>query len=315
MQKKAWTLQKSVKIFNFHSLKTLIVIGGPTGSGKTALAIEIAAALQTEILSADSRQCYREMNIGVARPSSEQLETIPHHFIASHSIQDEMNAASFEKYGLNILNQIFEKNDYAVVCGGTGLYIKALLEGLDEMPPIDPLIRQQCRDEYHEKGIQWLQEQVKDCDPEIYDRMDLHNHVRLLRALEFYLCHRQTLSSYQQATIKSRPFRAICFYTNPDRSTLYQQINQRVLQMMDSGLEAEVYALRNFSSLQALQTVGYKECFTYFNGLISKEECIAEIQQHTRNYAKRQITWFKQQDAFIPILSAAQILEQIKILP
>lgn len=293
-------------------MKTLIVIGGPTGSGKTALAIEIAGALQTEILSADSRQCYREMNIGVARPSSEQLETIQHHFIASHSIQDEINAASFEKYGLNILNRILEKNDYAVVCGGTGLYIKALLEGLDEMPPIDPLIRKQCRDEYHEKGIQWLQEQLKDCDPDIYERMDIHNHVRLLRALEFYLSHQQTLSSYQRATTKSRPFRAICLYTNPDRSTLYHQINQRVLQMLESGLEAEVHNLKNFSSLQALQTVGYKEYFSYFNGLITQEECIAEIQQHTRNYAKRQITWFKQQDAFIPILSDAHILEQIK---
>ena len=315
MLKKAWTLQKSVKIFNTYSLKTLIVIGGPTASGKTALAIEIARTLKTEILSADSRQCYREMNIGVARPSSAQLDAVQHHFIASHSIQDEINASRFEQYGLQVLNQIFENNEYAILCGGTGLYIKALLEGLDEMPAINPQIRNQCRNEYHKKGIEWLQEQVKIYDPEIYARIDIHNHVRLLRALEFFLSHQQTLSSFQRATKKSRPFRTICFYTNPDRNTLYQQINQRVFQMIDSGLEAEVYALRNFSNLQALQTVGYKECFSYFNGLISKEECIAQIQQHTRNYAKRQITWFKQQDSFIPILTSAQILETIQSHP
>ena len=275
---------------------TVYIVVGPTAVGKTKYAIDLAQHLQTEIISADARQCYQELNIGVARPSNEELAQVKHHFIASHSIQDTVNAGVFEQYALAKVNELLTKFGSAVMVGGTGLYIKAFVEGMDQIPEIDPAIRIQIQQEVSTKGIEWLQEQVKQLDPEYWvqaDQGEQQNTQRLSRALEVKTGTGQSILSFQNQHKKVRPFNIQKIGLEMPREQLYDRINQRVHQMVEMGLEEEVKALHPQFHLNALQTVGYQEWLSYLEGNQSKEAVIEAIQQNTRHYAKRQMTWFK----------------------
>lgn len=273
--------------------KTVYIIVGPTAIGKTALAIQLAKHLQTEIISADARQCYKELNIGVARPSNEELNQVPHHFIASHSIQETVNASVFEHYALDISQKLFETKDNIVMVGGTGLYIKAFCEGLDDIPAIDPAIRAQIIQSFETNGLAWLQSQLAQKDPEYWKQAEQENPQRLMRALEVMEGLGKSILTFQCQQKKERPFNIVTIGLEMDRALLYDRINLRVESMISAGLEQEVYSLFPYFSLNALQTVGYREWLTYFNKEASLKEVISSIQQNTRHYAKRQMTWFK----------------------
>jgi tRNA dimethylallyltransferase len=275
---------------------TVYIVVGPTAVGKTKYAIELAQKLQTEIISADARQCYQELNIGVARPSEKELATVPHHFIASHSIQENLNAGIFEQYALAKATDLLEKFGSVVMVGGTGLYIKAFVEGMDQIPAIDPALRIQIQQNVSSKGMDWLQAQVKQLDPAywaIADQGEQQNTQRLSRALEVMIGTGQSILNFQQQVKKTRPFNIQKIGLEMPREQLYNRINQRVMQMVEMGLEEEVSALRPQFHLNALQTVGYQEWLPFFEGHQSKEAVVEAIQQNTRHYAKRQMTWFK----------------------
>ena len=275
---------------------TVYIIVGPTAVGKTKYAIALAQKLKTEIISADARQCYQELNIGVARPSNEELTQVKHHFIASHSIQETVNAGTFEQYALAKATELLEKFGSAVMVGGTGLYIKAFVEGMDQIPAIDPAIRNQIQQDLTSKGMDWLQTQVQAKDPAYWARADQgeqQNTQRLSRALEVLIGTGQSILSFQMQSKKLRPFNIQKIGLEMPREQLYDRINQRVIQMDQMGLEEEVNALLPQFHLNALQTVGYQEWLPYFEGHQTKEAVIQAIQQNTRNYAKRQMTWFK----------------------
>ena len=273
--------------------KTVYIIVGPTAVGKTALAIQLAKHFQTEIISADARQCYKELNIGVARPSEDELNQIPHHFIASHSINDIVNASVFENYALAITEKLFEQKDNIVMVGGTGLYIKAFCEGLDDIPAIDPSVRKSIIHSYESNGLIWLQNELAQKDPAYWKQAEQENPHRLMRALEVIEGLGKSILSFQAQQKKQRPFNIVTLGIEMERALLYERINQRVEQMIAAGLEQEVQALLPQFSLNALQTVGYRELLSYFNKEQSLEQVIAAIQQNTRQYAKRQMTWFK----------------------
>jgi tRNA dimethylallyltransferase len=277
---------------------TCIIIAGPTAVGKTACAIQLAQHFKTQIISADSRQCFKELHIGVAKPSVEELQAVPHHFISSHSIQDEVNAAVFEQYALQKVNDILAVNDIAVLVGGTGLYIKAFCEGMDEVPPADAAVRRQVIDAYEQQGIEWLQQQVARHDALFYARGETKNPQRLMRALEVVLTTGRSITSYQTQQKKQREFNIVKIALELPRELLYQNINYRVNQMVEQGLVAEVNSLLPFKKLNALQTVGYKELFDYFEGITSLDAAIEKIKLNTRHYAKRQLTWFKKDAAW-----------------
>ena len=275
---------------------TVYIVVGPTAVGKTKYAIELAQKLQTEIISADARQCYQELNIGVARPSNEELAQVKHHFIASHSIHDTVNAGTFEAYALAKTTELLAKFGTVVLVGGTGLYIKAFVEGMDQIPAIDPAIRSQIQVDISLKGMDWLQTQVQAKDPAYWasaDQGEQQNTQRLSRALEVVTGTGQSILNFQQQSKKSRPFNIQKIGLELPRAQLYDRINQRVVQMVNMGLEEEVNALRPQFRLNALQTVGYQEWLPYFEGQQSKAAVIEAIQQNTRHYAKRQMTWFK----------------------
>lgn len=275
---------------------TVHIVVGPTAVGKTKYAIELAQKLNTEIISADARQCYQELNIGVARPSNEELAQVKHHFIASHSIQDTVNAGIFEAYALAKATDLIAKYGSAVMVGGTGLYIKAFVEGMDQIPAIDPAIRNQIQQDVTSKGMEWLQDQVQKLDPAYWasaDQGEQQNTQRLSRALEVITGTGQSILSFQQQTKKLRPFNIQKIGLEMPRAQLYDRINHRVLQMAQMGLEEEVKALRPQFHLNALQTVGYQEWLPYLEGNQPKEQVLEAIQQNTRHYAKRQMTWFK----------------------
>ena len=275
---------------------TVYIVVGPTAVGKTKYAIELAQKLQTEIISADARQCYQELNIGVARPSNEELAQVKHHFIASHSIHDTVNAGTFEAYALAKTTELLAKFGSVVMVGGTGLYIKAFVEGMDQIPAIDPAIRSQIQVDISLKGMDWLQTQVQAKDPAYWasaDQGEQQNTQRLSRALEVVTGTGQSILNFQQQSKKSRPFNIQKIGLELPRAQLYDRINQRVVQMVNMGLEEEVNALRPQFHLNALQTVGYQEWLPYFEGQQSKAAVIEAIQQNTRHYAKRQMTWFK----------------------
>ena len=275
---------------------TVYIVVGPTAVGKTKYAIELAQQLKTEIISVDARQCYQELNIGVARPSSLELATVPHHFIASHSIQDTVNAGVFEQYALAKATELLSKFGAVVMVGGTGLYIKAFVEGMDQIPSIDPAIRIQIQQDVLTKGIEWLQDQVQQLDPAywaIADQGEQQNTQRLSRALEVMMGTGQSILSFQNQSKKLRPFNIQKIGLEMPREQLYDRINLRVHQMDQMGLEEEVKALHPQFHLNALQTVGYQEWLPYLEGNQSKEAVIQAIQQNTRHYAKRQMTWFK----------------------
>ncbi|MCG7858887.1 tRNA (adenosine(37)-N6)-dimethylallyltransferase MiaA [Flavihumibacter sediminis] len=296
---------------------TCIIVVGPTAVGKTALAIRIAQHFKTEIVSADSRQCYRELNIGVARPSEIELQQVKHHFIASQSIRDEMNAAAFESFALSTVNTIFNHHDTVVMVGGTGLYIKAFTEGLDELPPIDTTLRNSIVESFKMNGIEWLQEQIREKDPLYYQTGEVQNPQRLMRALEVVMATGQSIRHYQSGKKAIRPFRVLKIGLDLPRDLLYQRINNRVDMMMEQGLFHEVtYIYENMPELMdssPLQTVGYSELFDYLKGKIPLHEAIEQIKAHSRQYAKRQLTWFKK-DLSIQWFSPGQTEEILQWL-
>ncbi|MGN6419889.1 MAG: tRNA (adenosine(37)-N6)-dimethylallyltransferase MiaA [Pseudobacter sp.] len=278
--------------------KTVIIIGGPTASGKTGLAIRLAQHFNTAIISADSRQCYQEMSIGVAKPSPEELQLVHHYFINSHSIHQDVNAATYEQYALEAAGSIFRSNDTAIMVGGTGLYIKAFCEGLDDIPAIDPAIRQQLNEGFAAYGLAWLQQQVADQDPLYYSSGEILNPVRLIRALEVKLQTGRSIREFQQRKKVSRPFNVIKIGLDLPKEELHERINLRVGLMMEQGLLEEVRSLYPHRHLNALRTVGYSELFDHLDGKISLEEAVEEIKKNTRHYAKRQLTWFRKDQAF-----------------
>ena len=273
--------------------KTAYIITGPTAVGKTSFAIQLAKALNTEIISADARQCYQELNIGVARPSTEELKAVPHHFIASHSIHETVNASVFEQYALEKARAIFNSKNEVVMVGGTGLYIKAFCEGLDLIPLIDPAIRIDIIAQFETKGLAWLQKEIAQKDPMYWAQSEQENPQRLMRALEVRIGAGASILSFQKNEKKERPFKIVKIGLELERAVLNERINQRVSAMVENGLEREVRSLQSQFDLNALQTVGYQEWLDYFDGKISKEKSISLIQQNTRQYAKRQMTWFK----------------------
>jgi tRNA dimethylallyltransferase len=266
---------------------------GPTAVGKTSFAISLAQHLQTEIISADARQCYAELNIGVARPSLDELSQVPHHFIASHSVNENVNAQVFENYALSKANELFKTHHSVVMVGGTGLYIKAFCEGLDMIPAIDPAIREDIIKQYEKLGLRWLQKEVSVKDPMYWAKGEQQNPQRLMRALEVMLGTGASIVSFQIKNKITRPFNIVKVGLELPREQLYERINQRVLSMVENGLETEVRNLLPQNHLNALQTVGYSEWAPYFESSLSKEKVIENIQQNTRHYAKRQMTWFK----------------------
>ena len=279
--------------------KTCIIIAGPTAVGKTTIAINLAKHFSTQIISADSRQCYKELNIGVAKPSAEELAAVQHYFINSHSVKENLSAADFEEYALNAVAEIFANTDIAVMVGGTGLYIKTFCEGLDEIPTIEIATRNAIVTDYNNNGIEWLQQQIKKHDPAYSVQGEMQNPHRMIRALEVKLSTGKSITSFQSRQKKIRDFKIIKICLQLPRQVLYNRINNRVDDMMRMGLAEEVNFLIPFKHLNALQTVGYKELFDYFSTetpAVSLEKTIELIKQNTRHYAKRQITWFKKEE-------------------
>ncbi len=273
--------------------KTVIVIAGPTAVGKTAVATEVAQHFNSEIISADSRQCFKELNIGVARPTDEELKQVKHHFIATHSIGEEVTAASFEEYALQKMRELFQQYDVLVMVGGTGLYIKAFCEGLDKIPAIDPAIREKIVRQYEEKGMGWLQKQVKEKDPVFFAQGEIQNPQRMMRALEVVEATGQSVLSFRSGQKAKRDFDFIKIGLELPKEDLHRNIHERVDKMMKAGLLEEVKGLTAYRHLNALQTVGYAELFDYLDGKITLEQAVEKIKTNTRQYAKRQMTWFR----------------------
>ena len=276
--------------------KHLIVIGGPTAVGKTTFGIKIAQALSCEILSADSRQGYREMNIGTAKPSSDEIRAVKHHLINHISIHDNYSVGDYERDALYLLEyDIFQSQEIAILTGGTGLYIKAVCEGLNQFPEVDTSIHQALIKQCESEGIKELQEELKRRDPTYFAQADTLNPHRLIRALGVIRTTSNTFSEYWNAPKAKRSFKPIYIYLSLPREQLYERINKRVDLMVQRGLIEEAMTLYKFRHLRSLQTVGYQELFAHFDGQYSESEALNKIKQHSRNYAKRQITWFRNQ--------------------
>ncbi|MBD1423543.1 tRNA (adenosine(37)-N6)-dimethylallyltransferase MiaA [Sphingobacterium chuzhouense] len=273
--------------------KRLIVVVGPTAVGKTAMAITLAKHFKTEIISADSRQFYKEMSIGTAKPDAEELREVKHHFIDSHSIEEEYSAGDFERDALSLLETLFEKHDEVVMVGGSGLFVRAVCEGLDNLPKAPAAVRERLNDIFERKGLEPLQQKLKEVDPDYYRHADIHNPQRVIRALEVYEATGQPFSSYRVRETVERPFGIVTIGLNMERQKLYDRINLRVDKMIEKGLVNEVRSLLSYRNMPALLTVGYAEIFDFIDGKITLEEAISRIKQNSRRYAKRQITWFK----------------------
>ena len=271
----------------------LIYIAGPTCIGKTSLSIEIAKRLETEIISCDSRQFYKELKIGTSPPSREQLKEINHHFIHNKSLLDEYSVGDYEEDAISTISNIFKNNNYIIIVGGSGLYADSVLYGIDEIPKVPIYIRNKLNIDFKTKGLVYLQKRLKEVDPEYYKSVDLKNPNRLIRGIGVYEVSGKRISSLWTNTKKSREFKSIIILMKSNRDELYKRINLRVDEMIKNGLEEEVYLLKKFKGCNALNTVGYKEFFSYFDEELSREEAINKIKKNTRNYAKRQITWFK----------------------
>ena len=275
------------------STNTLWVILGPTAIGKTALGIQLAQKLNTEIISCDSRQFFKEMRIGTAVPSTEELESVQHHFIQHISIHQDYSVGSFEKESLKKLEELFQTKQHIVLVGGSGLYIDAVCKGFDSFPDIKPELREKIRTNYNNKGLDWLQQEVQKNDPEYYQIVDTQNAHRLLRCLEVCLQSGKTFTSFRQQNTNTRPFNIKYIGLQMPREELYLRINQRVDNMIQEGLLEEVKALLPHQHLNALQTVGYRELFAHLNGEQTLERAVELIKQNTRKFAKRQLTWLK----------------------
>ena len=283
--------------------KYLVVIGGPTASGKTKAAIKIANYFGIEIISADSRQFYREMNIGTAKPDQAELKAAPHHFINNLSIHDTYTAGDYEREVISFLDQLYESYDMAILVGGSGFFIQAVIEGLDDFPPVPKEIRAKIEKEFKEQGLEVIREKVKAIEPEYFDIMDNKNPHRLIRALSVYEASGQPFSSFLHQQPKIRNFEPIFIYLDTQRSFLYDRINKRVDNMMEKGLLNEVEALYPYRHLSTLQTVGYNELFNYLDGNCSLATAVELIKRNSRRYAKRQITWFRKKSYWHPFLA------------
>ena len=277
---------------------TVIIIAGPTAVGKTSVAIEVARHFGTEIISADSRQCYKELKIGVARPSEKELAAVPHHFIATHSIHQKITAADFESYALQKAGEIFLKNNVVVMVGGTGLYIKAFCEGLDLIPEVPEAIHHEVMRQYNENGLSWLQKEVQELDPLFYGSGEIQNPQRLMRALEVFRSTGQSITVFRKGKKAERDFNIIKTALQLPKEDLHRNIHSRVDHMMEHGLLDEVRSLIPYRHLNALQTVGYKELFEHLDGTSTLTEAVDQIKKNTRHYAKRQITWFRKDQDF-----------------
>ncbi|KGK31462.1 MULTISPECIES: tRNA (adenosine(37)-N6)-dimethylallyltransferase MiaA [Cellulophaga] len=273
--------------------KTVISVVGPTAIGKTKLAIAIAQEYKTEIISADSRQFFKEMNIGTAVPSPEELAAAPHHFIQHKSILEPYSVGDFERDAIAKLESLFETKDIVVLVGGSGLYVDAVTKGLDHFPEVDAAIRPRLNQELATEGIAVLQNRLKELDPEYFNKVDIQNPHRLVRALEICIGTGKPYSSFLNKDKNKRPFKTITLGIEAEREMIYERINQRVDLMVDAGLIDEVKSLIEHKALNALQTVGYKELFNYFEGLWQLDFAISEIKKNTRRFAKRQLTWFR----------------------
>lgn len=277
--------------------KFIIQIAGPTAVGKTALAITLAKKFNTEIISYDSRQCYKELIIGVARPSPSELKEVPHHFIASHSIHNTLNAAWYEQYALQLVQELFQQHSVLVMVGGTGLYWNAFANGMDPVPAIDPLLREELIASYEQKGFDWLVQTLTQKDPVFASVGEMKNPQRMLRALEVVTATGKSILAFRKQEKQVRDFQIISIGLELPRPELVTRINDRVDLMMEQGLLEEVRSLLPFAAFNALQTVGYAELFAYLREEISLEEAIEKIKVNTRQYAKRQMTWFKRDPA------------------
>lgn len=280
--------------------KTLVCITGPTASGKTALAIKLALHFRTEIVSFDSRQFYKEFKIGAAPPSVEELQQVPHHFIFCRSVTEPYNAATYAADAQKKINELFDVHDVVIMVGGSGLYLNAFLHGLDEMPEVLPEVRKDLQELLQREGIVILQQELAQKDPEYFREVDLNNPARLIRALEVIRSSGKKYSAFRKKKSQEiLPFQVVQIFLNPPREELYARINQRVDIMMQKGLLEEVCTLLPYKNYKSLDTVGYKELFEYLEGHCSLQEAVDKIKQHTRNYAKRQVTWFKKNDSIL----------------
>ena len=290
--------------------KTLLTIVGPTAIGKTRMAIALATHFGTEILSCDSRQFFKELRIGTAVPSAEELMAAPHHFIQHKSIFEAYSVGDFERDAIALLDKLFKKHDVVVMVGGSGLYAKAIIDGLDDFPEVDEVIRQELNEAYVQKGIEYLQELLKTLDEVQYNQMDVQNPQRLIRALEVCRASGKPYSSFLQRKEKQRDFTSVQIGLTADRTEVYERINKRVDMMLEEGLLIEAQNMMPYKHLNALQTVGYKELFSFFEGECSFEAAIEAIKMNTRRFAKRQFTWF-QKDKRIKWFDYRSSLEEV----
>jgi tRNA dimethylallyltransferase len=281
---------------NSQSHKKLIVIVGPTAVGKTAVAILLAKLLKTEIVSADSRQLYREMNIGTAKPSSKELSEVKHHFVNVCSVVEDYDAARFAREALTLIHELFRSHDHVILCGGSGLYIKAVCEGFDEIPEVAGEIRENLVKSYRDTGIGWLQEKMKQLDPELLEVIDAHNPHRLIRALEVKLGTGMSISSFRKKEKLRHDFPILKIGLELPREVLHQRIDERMDKMIEAGLFQEAQDLYPFKAKNALQTVGYQEIFDFMDKQHDYEEAVRLLKRNSRRYAKRQMTWFKRDD-------------------
>ena len=306
------TRQEKIENFlNISKQKTVIIICGPTAVGKTAVAMQLARHFQTAIISADSRQCFKELKIGVARPSAVELQQVPHYFIASHSIEEQVTASTFEQYVLQKVDELFLTHDVIVMEGGTGLYIKAFCEGLDEIPEPKPEVKDLIIANYKQFGLAWLQNEIREKDPVFYATGEIQNPQRMMRALEVVESTGQSILSFRKGDRAKRDFVILKIGIELPREELNNRIDARVDAMMEKGLLEEVKTLLPYRHLNALQTVGYAELFDYLDGMTTLGNAVAAIKTHTRQYAKRQMTWFKK-DAMIKWFEPGQVNEMLE---
>lgn len=281
---------------NFHSTKYLVSVVGPTAVGKTDLCIRLAKAFQTEIISADSRQFYKEMLIGTAKPTAEEMQGVPHHFIDSHSIIELYSVGKFERDALELVENLFGKYDLVILTGGSGLYLKALLEGLDDVPEGNLEVRTQLNQRFAKEGIEPLQKELEKLDPDYYREVDLQNPQRIIRALEVCLTTQKPFSRFRKQSKKERPFRTLKIGLNRERAELYERINLRMDLMLEGGLLEEAKSLYSYKEHNALQTVGYQEIFGFLEQEYDWEETVRLLKRNSRRYAKRQLTWFRRDE-------------------
>ena len=272
--------------------KLLLVIVGPTAVGKTTLAINLAKYFNTEIVSADSRQFYKELNIGTAKPTKKELRSVKHHLINNISILKDYNISEFEKDAINSIDSIFKNNNLAILVGGSGLYIDTILYGIDNIPKVDLAVREKLNIQFKKKGLKFIQDKLKKLDPEYYKKIDLNNYRRIIRALEVCISTGQPFSSYLKLKVRKSRYNTLIIGLKKERKVLHQLINYRVDKMIENGLINEVKSLEENRKLNALNTIGYKEIFNYLEGKCSLEKAIENIKTNSRRYAKRQLTWF-----------------------